>query len=119
MSQIGFALACTFYAIPMIWALILTPFIVCYGFHELRNSAWRNGKNAIVALQLKTHQHWYLLAGHSNKWLVKYQGVAFRSPYFLLATFERLSDKRNFTVMIPNDATAKQSYTYLNFKLWF
>ncbi|MGE3320315.1 MAG: hypothetical protein AB7I18_13565, partial [Candidatus Berkiella sp.] len=90
-----------------------------YGFYELRNSGWRNSKNAIVALQPKTHQHWYLLDGQAKKWLVNYQGVAFRSPYFLLATFERLSDKRTFTVIVPKDATPKLSYTYLNFKLWF
>lgn len=114
-----FALFCTLYALPFQWGLFVIPLIASYGFYELRNSAWRNSKKAIVALSHKTHQHWYLLDGQAKKWLVNYQGVAFRSPHFLLATFERLSDKRNFTVIIPKDATSKQNYTYLNFKLWF
>ena len=118
-ALIGFALFCTLYSVSMLWAFILIPVIVAYGLNELRHSAWRNAKTAIIHLQHKSHQRWYVQNGAFEKWLVLYNGVAFRSPRFIIATFKRLGDQRNITVVIPHDSTASQSYTHLLTRLWF
>lgn len=96
---------------------ILLPVIACYGLNTLRQVAWRNTKTAIIRIQHQSHQRWYLQNGR-NKWLVLYKGVSIRSPRFIIATFEKLGDKRNFTVVIPFDATVRQSYTHLLTRLW-
>jgi len=115
----GFALFCSFYSLPLLGACFLLPVILVYGVRVLRHFAWRNGKTAIMSIQHKSHQRWYLQNGRLEKWLVKYNGVAFRHPRFIIATFEKLGDRRNITVVIPQDATTCQHYTHLLSRLWF
>ncbi len=118
-ALIAFAAFCTVYSVSGFLGLVLLLVIVCYGINALRHTAWRNAKTAITGIQHKSHQRWYLQNGALEKWLVHYKGVSFRNPRFIIATFEKLGDKRNITVVIPQDATTWHYYTHLLTRLWF
>lgn len=116
---VGFALFCTFCALPLLGAICFVPVILLYCRHCLQQHAWRNSENAILAMHcLEDTQYWTLHTA-KQRWRVRYHGSAFRSPFLCIATFTRLKDKRSLTVLIPKDATTPQQYTPLLAKLWF
>ncbi|MCS5711075.1 protein YgfX [Candidatus Berkiella aquae] len=114
----AFACFCTLYALPWFLALIILPLIIFYSLSLLRQQGWRNSKQAIIAIQRRRHATWYLQTASLQGWLVRYQGRAFRSPWLMIVTFQKITDKRNITVVITKDAVSSQHYTDLLAWLW-
>lgn len=100
-------------------ALALVPIVLFYSRYCLQQHAWRNSQNAIVAMHCLNHNEYWTLHTTTQRWRVRYQGIAFRSTYLCIAVFTRLKDQRSFTVLIPQDAVIPQQYTPLLAKLWF